>query len=378
MNALAALMDPREVGASVQQGFDRGRQVGSEIRFKKAMAAFSANPDDPDALRTIMELDPDTGARLKQQLDQQRFSAAAIQHYRASQGGALAHSVAPMTQPNAPAPPAAPMQAAPTGGAFGQFMPQAPGGAGFDEAFAPFGPGQAVPQVAQQSMPQPAGMQGGPQESEIDFAPLGRPETQEDAAFLEMLRIDPKRAFEINSQMRDMALDRIQMQKDAYGFAVRRLGGVQGEADYQAAMADIQQRIDPLGVPVSQFLPPRFPGADALRDIRLGAIDADDQLRIFMQEANIEADNERADLNTESLIETRDRRAAEYERANRAREGNQRRGQDMTDRRSRDRPSRRSTGNKPSAPVKVDSPQEAAKLSKGTRYQTPDGEVYVR
>lgn len=88
---------------------------------------------------------------------------------------------------------------------------------------------------------------------------------------------------------------------------------------------------------MTDFLPPNYPGPDRLKEIRLSAIDADDQMRIFMQEANIEADNARSDRNTDSLIETRDARLGEYRRHNRATEGNTRRGQDITDRRGRSR-----------------------------------------
>lgn len=164
-----------------------------------------------------------------------------------------------------------------------------------------------------------------------------------------MLSIDAKQAFAIDSEMRDRAADRLKLQRDAYGFAVSRLGGVKDDAGYQAALVDIAGRIEPLGVEITDHLPPTFPGPEGIKELRLGAIDAKDQVSLFLREANIEADNERADRNTDSLIETREGRLSEYQRANRAREGNQRRGQDMTDKRVRSGAGRRGRSSRPTA-----------------------------
>ncbi|WP_374407421.1 hypothetical protein [Pelagerythrobacter sp.] len=356
-NALASLHDPAAVGQSALAGFAAGQRFGEDQRLRKAMSAISINPDDPEANRTVMELDPQTGARLQEMQRQRQFGQATVDYFQAGrpQGNALA-GLPGVPQPVAPV-------------AQNALMPPAASGSTFGEAFAPLSaPAPAQPQVSQ-AMPgsDPRDLDG---DGEIDFSPLGQATSAQDEAFIRMLRADPKRAFEIDSEMRDRATDRLKLQRDAFGYAASRLGGVSDEAGYRDAVADIQRRIDPLGASVSQFLPTKFPGVASMREIRLGAIDAEDQVRLFMQEANIEADNARADRNTDSMIETRETRAAEYARNNRERSANQRRGQDITDSRVR-------SGRKPKV-VSVKTVAQAQALKPGTLYRGPDGQVRER
>jgi hypothetical protein len=86
---------------------------------------------------------------------------------------------------------------------------------------------------------------------------LGEPESEADAAFLRMLQADPKAAFAIDTGMRDRAADRLKMTRDAYGYAVSRLGGVRDEQGYDEALSDIQALLAPLGV-TSGFRTPEY------------------------------------------------------------------------------------------------------------------------
>lgn len=96
-------------------------------------------------------------------------------------------------------------------------------------------------------------------------------------------------------------------------------------------------------------------------DKRLAADIEDDQ-----------ADNERADRDTESRIEDRDARRGLTARGQNIASADRRRGQDMSGSRPR--------SGTASAPVihNVKTPAEALKLPKGAYFKTPDGQIKVR
>lgn len=364
MNALAGLNTnaPAVMGQNVASSFVAGGEFADNSRLRKAMATIAVNPDDPEAMRVVMELDPATGAKLQASQQERQFGQAAVDYVEGGRASAA------QPQPNAlaamamrgPQPRAVPAQR-------NALMP-VDSASSSGEGFAPLSPPMPARPAGPTVRADAARDTNG--DGEIDFAPLGEVRTAQDEAFLRMVRIDPKQAFAIEGEMRDRAADRLKFQRDAYGYAVSRLGGVTKDAEYGEALADIQARIDPLGVSVSQFLPDRFPGPDALRQIRLSAIDAEDQTRLFMQQANIDADNARADRNTDSMIDVREGRLAEYQRANRAREGNQRRGQDMSSRDRRRGQDMRGSGRggRSRVPV-VSSPDEARSLPPGTEFR---------
>lgn len=252
---------------------------------------------------------------------------------------------------------------------------------GLDAEAPPIGPAFGSPQTA--LPPETAGVpQTATPPQNPDFRVLGAPRDQADAAFLKMLQQDPKAAFQIDSQMRDRAADRLKLQRDAYGMAVSRLAGVTDQASYDAALSEVQQQVAPLGVNVAEHLPPQFPGVEGLRDLRLKAMDAKDQLSFFLQESNIDADNERADRNTDSLVTDRTERRTDQRRYNEGRLDVSRDRvdayRDKSAQGGRSSGGRSAGGNRPAAPVKVNTPAEAMKLPKGTRYTTPDGKVMVR
>ncbi len=342
---------PSTPGLNALQAYSAGQQFGRDSRLQKALADYSTNPNNQEAQSTIMELDPELGFAIQERMRARRFDNAASAYLGAPQTNALL----------------GPSQATPGGSP------------AFNEAFAPYQmPEQPSMGAGGQQRPD---RQAPVQEASapaVDYSILGEASDERDRAFLEMIRIDPKRAFEIDSGMRDRALERLELQEGVFGYAVQRLGGVADQAGYQAALTDIQARVEPLGVQVTQYLPAEYPGPERLREIRLSAIDSADQVRLFLQETNMRADNVRADRNTDSLIETRDRRATEYERRGRAGEALRRRGQDMTDARARrgrgrrgGRRSRNGGGDLPTFNTRAE--MEASGLPSGTQFRDGDG-----
>lgn len=176
-----------------------------------------------------------------------------------------------------------------------------------------------------------------------DMSFLGEPQSQEDTAFLRMLRTDPERAVKIQSAMRDNFMDKIQAESDFYRIAVDTLGRVTDEAGWQAGLQRLAPMVDAIGGDLST-IPANYPGPEAVQALMERALPIKERLDYLLRQANYEADNARADRNAESLISTREARLTEYERTNRAREANQRRGQDMTDARTRSLAANRGQG----------------------------------
>ncbi|RIV75624.1 hypothetical protein [Pelagerythrobacter aerophilus] len=183
------------------ESFAGGQAMGERQRLKKALATYSTNPDDPEAMSTIAELEPRLAAQLHEERLAQQFNDAAARYYGG--GNALAN-IAGSTPPARSG--GAPMNA--LLGVAGTEPAKATPSA-FEQAFAPVANpnGQEVQPV----QPREA------QTAESDFSALGEPRDERDAAFLDMLRLDAKRAFEIDSEMRDRAADKLKLQMDGWG-----------------------------------------------------------------------------------------------------------------------------------------------------------------
>lgn len=132
------------------------------------------------------------------------------------------------------------------------------------------------------------------------------------AAFMEMARIDPKRAFQIQSDARDASLERLKGGQEALRIAASRLASTNDDNSYRAVLADLDAQLMPLGIDISKTVPPTHPGPDGIRKLQMLAMKEAEQLAALDREArteamieNYEADNERADRNTDSLIEDR-------------------------------------------------------------------------
>lgn len=135
------------------------------------------------------------------------------------------------------------------------------------------------------------------------------------AAFMEMARIDPKRAFQIQSDAREAALDRLKGGQEALRIAASRLASTNDDNTYRAVLADLDAQLMPLGIDLSQSVPPTHPGPEGIRKLQMLAIKEADQLAAIDREhrtaayiSDIDADNERADRNTDSLIADRSNR----------------------------------------------------------------------
>lgn len=207
------------------------------------------------------------------------------------------------------------------------------------------------------------------------FTVLGEPRTNNDKAFLRMLEIDPAKAVKFKSELRDNFVKMVGQEHDMYAEAVDRLALATDENSYQQVIAEFAPRMAALGGDLSNMVPPNYPGPDGVRDITMRALDAKDRLAAFIAQGradtyakDVDADNRRADRNTESIINDRGARRDETRRYH----------DRAVETRGQGRAPRSAGGNRPAGPVKVNTPAEAMKLPKGTRYTTPDGKVMVR
>lgn len=220
------------------------------------------------------------------------------------------------------------------------------------------GPGHAQPEIAAQ----PTSSAGQPGQAEPQYSDA-------DIAFMEMMKVDPKRALEMQGAARDRTLKALKLADDAYDHAVGRLGNVRDDTGYQALLADMEARFQPLGVDVRSMVPPSYPGPEGMRKLLLSTLDAKDQLHAMIERdrlhayvANLDADNARADRNTASLMEDRRARRTEIRRNHDQTDATRRRGQDR--------------GGRQALPV-VKTPEEARKLPSGTKFKDPSGQVRV-
>lgn len=340
-NALAYFNQGVSIGNAARERQDR-----SELR--KALATVAANPDDPSAIAPVFERSPELGMKLYDRQDERAFKSALGDYMQGN----------PMLGLSQPNPHRNAMLDVAVRPAFGQ----APGA----------GQGVNAPVPGRQDVT-PASPDPKP-----DFAFLGDPQDARDHAFLKMLERDPEKALKIRSTMRDNFMHRIKGERDFYGIAIEELARVQDDAGWQAALSRLEPYAQALGVDMGEGVPLNYPGPQEVRTLMEQALPVKERLDYLARAANTEADNERANRNTDSLIATRNRRAGEYERHNRVNEGNTRRGQDMTDKRGRDRQSApgRSARERPSLPV-ITTPEEARKLPSGTKFRAPDGRVLI-
>ena len=275
MNALAvpnfnALMNPAEIGANVQQAVMAGREAGRQAAVQNALGAYAANPSSQGAYE-VMRHDPNMGMRLREfqagEEDRQREA-----DFRQAQGAYLTGDQPPQ-----------------------QFRA---------------GPAQPLPG----------------ENTELDLSFLGEPQSHRDAAFQRMLRIDPIKAMKIKSTMRDDFVDRMEMEKSLYSWAAQDLAYVDSEEAYQGFRASVAEmfgeEMQAEGQRILAQIPETYPGPEGIRQLQTRALDMEEQLTHFQRQANIDADNDRADRNTDSLISTRQQRVDIYQ--GNTREDNQR------------------------------------------------------
>lgn len=341
---------------SLRLGMEMGgaaREAKDRREYRSALADLANDPENQNALAVVFQHDPRTGAALMDRADEKAF------------GRDLAVMVNPNGAPNAllglgssASPPAGPRQ-------LNALAPRTPAPENMQSV------GQAaVPAAQEGEQSAPAG---------VDVSALGQPRSDADAAFLRMVQRDPSKALKIRSELRDNFVAQLEAESDFYGLAMGELSRATDPASWSAALQSLMPRAQALGMDLARVVPAEYPGPEAVAELMRRAQPIKEQLDLMVREANIEADNERADRNTDSLIETREGRLAEYERNNRARLATTRRGQDMTDSRLRSRSSGKRGGKKARETLPtIASPAEAMKLPSGTKFRTPSGQVKVR
>lgn len=296
------LLQMPDVGGNTLAAFEKGAELGRAARRSRALADFVKNPTSPESVNALIAAgDPETALRLRdlqfKEQDREReakfrgaqtryFSGgnALVDHVRRSDPGLVPHTAV-------------------------QTAPALDTGA----------PTQAQPQVQPQAAPHV----------------LGEPQDDSDRAFLEMLSLDPKRAMEMESGLQKVALDRLSRVDKAYDHALVRLANVTSEEGYQALLAQMDERLGPLGVDIRSMVPDKFPGPQGMRKLLMMTMEAKDQLHAIVERerldtyaADIDADNARADRNTNSIIADRDARRTEARRWHDQQDKTTRRGQD--------------------------------------------------
>lgn len=351
---------------SLRMGMEMGaaaREASDRREYRSALADLANDSQNQDALAVVFQHDPRTGAALMDRADAKAF------------GSDAAEMMIPNGAPNAllglgsgASPPTGPQQP-------NALIPNA-AGASFSEAFSPVADGTYRPDENAIRSDQPAPQEQGQPDG---IARLGKPANKADAAFLRMLRRNPTEALKLRSAMRDNFVDQLKAESEFYGLAMGELSRATDPASWSAALQAVMPRAQALGMDLASVVPSEYPGPEGVAELMRRAQPVKEQLDLMVREANIEADNERADRNTDSLIDTREGRLAEYERNNRARLATTRRGQDMTDSRVRSRSSGKRGGKKARETLPtIASPAEAMKLPSGTKFRTPDGQVKVR
>ncbi|MEM1051139.1 MAG: hypothetical protein AAGI28_03505 [Pseudomonadota bacterium] len=325
---------------------EAARRSEDRREYRAALGALATDPGNQNALTSVFQHNPGAGIALAERADEMAFNESVANQFSTMFGGQELNALAP--------------------------------------------PHNAL----MQQEPAPA---TAPQNREPDHIGnlLGKPKSQEDRAFMMMLRKDPERAMKLRGQMRDDFVGKLQAETDFFNTAVDQLSKVTNAGEWDQMLESLIPQARALGSDILEIVPRQYPGEDVIRGLMERAQPIKDRLSHLLREANINADNARADRNVDSQIETRERRAGEYERHNRASEANTRRGQDirdktrrrgqnMTDARVRSGPSYRSTSKPQLGPVdKADIPlvrtpaeARALGLKKGEMVRTPDGQVF--
>lgn len=302
-----------DVGRNALLAFETGARIGTQAREaqdkrdqRKAVKAALDNPDDAEALKAVMAFNPELGMKLEARGRDNSFRAAATDYVAPQAAPPPRNALATMIDATPPNASPVPMN--------GLNSP-AP------NALAAFAQPQGAWPSPDQAPALPDSRQGQPaQPSDPILTHVGKPASREDALFLRMFRADPKRALEMESAMRDRVVDRLKDEHDAYGLGVSMLTGAD-EASWPARRAEVIRRLAPLNLNLEAALPEQFPGEDGLREILMQGMNVKEQIAALINADkadayvdNIDADNERADRNTDSLIEDRDARRAETRR----------------------------------------------------------------
>ncbi|MXO72368.1 hypothetical protein [Alteraurantiacibacter buctensis] len=340
-----------------ERNFEQGRAAAELMRQRRqqeaaqnALASFAMKPNEA-SFNALAQAAPQYAMQARQQMQDAQFRSALGDYASAGMPATGGRSSVNALAPSQPvtAPTGQPMQGSPD-----------PATGADPSTPAPFGP------------PDQEG-------DKFDLSFLGEPQSGRDRAFARMMQIDPLRAMQIESDFRERTVERLRAEREIYGFAVEALGRVNDEAGWQEAMSRFLPMVQEFGGDLSQ-IPANYPGPEAVREIMAEALPIKEQLDNFMQQANIDADNARADRNTNSLISNRDARLEETRRSNRTREGiSASREERISSNQGRggSRRGSRSTGGGSGGNIPtIASPRAASNLAPGTQFRTPDGRVF--
>lgn len=313
-----------DFAAGVTKSFNEGRTSA-------AYRALGRNPDDPEALNALLEVNPQAAFQYRQfrrqegdhQREQDYRSAAA--DYLTATPSALPSRPSAASQTNALMPPPAPSSGI-------MPSPDSPLGGGVPIGVAPVGQAGADP-----------------------MSPMGAAPVDPRAdSFRRMAQADPDAAM--RAQLSQMRLSKEQLDQinDLNGAALRLLAGVHDQESLNAASDRARRMYGKYGVDFDELGVPTEYDPDAIQGLMLSALETDKQLAALRAERRLEwdieddqVDNERSDRNTDSMIGTRGARVGiardSVNRADaRGRRGqdmtstDRRRGQDMVDKRARD------------------------------------------
>jgi hypothetical protein len=284
------LLQTPNIGNAFMEGFQRAREAKRQTRAESALAAFAQNPQDGVALNALMAVDPQTGMKMRDYQRNEQFRSALSEYGAAGGVNGLTPRVAGQA----------------VGGVYSTPPIHNPNNGQM--------PDGAAPQLSNGELAM----------------------TAKDKAFLRMWEADPVKAMEIDSKLRDQAVERLKVANDAYGFAIQNLANVTDEHSYQQVRNGFIQQVQPLGIDIAGQIPDRYPGPEGVRSLLMRAVSAKDQIAALDRQDrteayidNIEEDNERADLNTHSLIEDRNARRGIMVRGQNLADTRGRRGQDI-------------------------------------------------
>jgi hypothetical protein len=345
----SALRPQADLGAVVSQGYQRGRAQG-------ALGALARDPNNADALAGLASSAPEelyrfqAAHRTQADLNRGENFRGALATYLTGQGGAQPNALAQ----GAPAPMApdalAPMgraPAAPPRGMPGAEGPQStreqnvPGtlgavAAGAPDALAP--PSDLPPEIVVQgrrAVPAPRSARG----------PGGD-------GWDAVVRADSQAAVKTSHDLYSDREDQLKDWQHVSQTGMRMLSGATDQDSYDRAKLAARHVFDAYGVGFPEL--PEDYSPENIRSVQMAQLDIEDQIKAALQERKFdwqrtddELDNSRADRNTSSQIQDRDARRGLTARGQNMTDargrygigvasGDRRRGQDLTDRRTRE------------------------------------------
>lgn len=318
-----------DFGTAFQQGFDRAQQNARQLRQDGALNALARDPEDAEARGALWAANPsvaaayEASAHKRSEADRATSARGALSDWMLSESSARANALAMPTRGN------------------GALSVQGPALRQTNALLAP--PSQSI----DVHRPSPAA-------SAITAASAGAGQVpaQGTDAWERYVRADPSGAMKTVLDRANLTKAQNEAMFTQMDMIARLARGAVDQETYTAALRQAEGR----GMDVSS-LPQEF-NPDAVNAIELQALTAKDwlseQRALRKQDWDIEddqADNERADRDTDDRISDRAARRGLTARGQNLTDARGRRGQDMTDKRVRESAGFRGSPGKPSKPA---------------------------